>query len=318
MERQVNIIFLILAHSQARTVVKLTENLVRGGRSNHVAIHYDANSPFHDFSFIKRQMRPVERVHLVDNRIKCHWGSFSLVEAVIASLEEIQTCIGLQSYDYVFLLSEACLPNRSLKQLYRYLLENKGAQFIEVADQNWIEDGLRSERYEFYFPFSPSKNNSFLQKNLIRFQKLCGVKRNVPQGLDIRFGSQWWALTGEMCGSIVDYLRNNPELVSFFKRTYIPDEMVFPTLVNYLDKTQSITGFNLTDYRFDEVGKPIVYGNSDVDEVMNLKSFFFRKASPDAEILREACFAAALSDDDGRDLGAISFLKANFYIPGDS
>ncbi|MGC0055119.1 beta-1,6-N-acetylglucosaminyltransferase [Brucella pituitosa] len=312
-----NILFLILAHSQLNAVVELTENLIQGNYNNHVAIHYDASSSSCEFSLIESKLQRKERVHLVDNRIKCRWGGFSLVEAVVASLQELETCEGVQYYDYIFLLSEACLPNRSLNQLHRFLLENRGAQFIEVADESWVKDGLRSERYKFYFPFSPSKENSFLQKNLIRFQRLCGVKRTVPQGLDVRFGSQWWALTGEMCKNIIDYLRDNPKLVSFFKNTYIPDEMVFPTLVNHLDKTQSIAGFNLTTYQFDEEGKPVMYGDNDVEKVMNFKSFFFRKASPNAEMLRETCFAVALGDDDGGDLAAISFSKPNFFVSGD-
>ncbi|MFS2324069.1 beta-1,6-N-acetylglucosaminyltransferase [Brucella sp. H1_1004] len=312
-----NILFLILGHSQLRSVVKLTENLIQGANNNYVAIHYDANSSLHDFSLIRSQLQQRNRVHLVDNRIKCRWGSFSLVEAVVASLNELETRYGLQSYDYIFLLSETCLPNRPLHQLYRYLLENKGTQFIEVADERWVKDGLRSERYKFYFPFSPSKENSFLQKNLVRLQRFSGIKRRVPQGLDIRFGSQWWALTGEMCRGIIDYLNDNPKLATFFRKTYIPDEMVFPTLVNHLDKAQSIAGFNLTAYQFDDNGKPTMYGNSDIEKIMNLKSFFFRKASPGAEILREACFAVALGKDDGRDLSIMSFSKPNSFVSGD-
>ncbi|MCX2697844.1 beta-1,6-N-acetylglucosaminyltransferase [Ochrobactrum chromiisoli] len=312
-----NILFLILGHSQPHTIVDLTENLIRGDRNNHVAIHYDARSSVHDFSLIKRLLQQKDKVQVINNRVQCRWGSFSLVEAVVSSLEELEACVGLRSYDYVFLLSESCLPNRSLAQLHRYLWENYGTQFIEVAGENWVKDGLRSERYKFYFPFSPSKKNSILQKNLIRFQKLCGIERTVPQNLGIRFGSQWWGLTGEMCRKIIDYLHNNPELVSFFKKTYIPDEMVFPTLVNHLGEMKSISGFNLTAYQFDENGKPIVYGNSDVEKVMNLKSFFFRKAWPDANILREACFSVALGNDDGCDFGTISCSKPNFFVSGD-
>lgn len=296
------LLFVILAHNHPREIASLSKVLVESGSNSDVAIHFDAGATKSDFADLENILHESQKILLVKQRIECRWGSYSLVQAVTNSLYEALYKNETTDYDYVILLSGACLPNRPLRQLERYLRQNWGKEFIEVAGSEWITDGLRDERHEFWFPFAPSMAPSRIQNNWVRLQRFLGIKRKAPNGLNVRFGSQWWALTGSTCKKIVSYLSDNPAVVSFFKQTYIPDEMVFPTLVNRLVSPSLISNHSLTTFHFSPNGKPVVFHDDHASLVKSFDKFFFRKASFEAKLLRQDCYNIAASEDDGRDL----------------
>lgn len=287
------LLFVILAHNWPEHVSALARTLCLAASDGRAIIHYDAGADPRDAATLAEFVSCLDRVQLATKRIKCRWGDYSLVEAVAASLGEAARTH--DSFDYVVLLSGACLPNRPIKHLEHFLQLNAGREFIEVADSDWVLDGLRDERHRFYFPFPPAIRRNTLEVNWVRFQRALGVSREAPNGLEVKFGSQWWVLSWSMCKRILSYIEDNPKVISFFRKTYLPDEMVFPTIVNELASTGSIAGFNLTTYHFNCSGKPVVFHDDHRDLVPGLNKFFFRKASPEAAGLRAACLDIAMA-----------------------
>lgn len=289
------LLYLLLAHSRAADLVELASTLVKASSDAHAVIHYDLNSPVSEFEDLLKRLAQHERVHCVANRVACEWGSYELVQASLNGIREARLLD--IDFDYVILLSGDCYPSKPVKQLEAYLSANFGREFIEAMDENWIHDGLRSERYQFYFPFRPRRNASLAERYATKLQRLLGVRRRVPAGLNVRFGSQWWALTWKTAVAAVDFLDQRPTLQSFFKYVFIPDEMVFPTIVHHLVSAEKISGFGLTHFQFTDRGRPVVYYDDHGEYPLATSKFFVRKIAPEARRLRARCLQRAFEDD---------------------
>jgi len=84
-------------------------------------------------------------------------------------------------------------------------------------------------------------------------------------------------------------------LERFYRRTWIPDEHFFQTLVNHvvLDKSR-LVNFNLMQYEFDRWGNPRYFYNDNYCDVVASNKFFARKISQDADELREQLDSVAV------------------------
>lgn len=292
--------------------MELARTLTDAASDAEAIIHFDANASKADFDTLASNIQEFPKLSLVENRVKCAWGGFSLVQAVLNAIQQASD-LG-KSYDYVVLLSGACLPCRPIEQLERFLAENAGREFIEAEDETWMVGGYRKERYQQYFLLPASPVPSKAEHRFVALQKLLGIKRTPPDRLEVRFGSQWWALTWKTCANIVNYLAQRPDVVRFFRRTYIPDEMVFPTLVWRLADRQAITGFGLTHFQFTDRGKPTVFYEDHQGYPFSLDRFFYRKVAREASNLRALSIQRAFERDDGADLSAIGRPNTDYEV----
>ena len=79
----------------------------------------------------------------------------------------------------------------------------------------------------------------------------------------------------------------DPAIEAFFRRVWIPDEMFFQTLVYHVQENKDcITNHSLTQYAFIYDGKPRVFYNDNLAELLSDKRFFARKISPQAYKLK--------------------------------
>ena len=292
----VKLAYIILAHNRPEQVVELARGLTRNADDARAFVHFDAKAPRTLVDRLDRALDAEPRAEKVQPSVVTGWGTFGLVSSVVNAITQIER--SAFEPDYVVLLSGADLPVRPVAQLERFLTEHLGREFIEVCDSSWIVGGLRESRYRLFFPLNLRKH-PILHRVLERAQRLLRVRREFPSGLTPRFGSQWWALSWETCRAIVGYLRKHPNVYRFFRTVWIPDEMMFQTLVHRLVMSERIAGHGLTHYQFTDKGKPVVYHNDHADYVLTLERFFVRKCDPDAAQLRARCLAEAEKPDDG-------------------
>lgn len=291
------LLFLILAHDRPLETAELARVLVAAGTDAHAVIHFDANASDADAAALRRAVEGEPRVVVSAARARCHWGGYGLVEGVFHMLAEAEA--REIDPDYALLLSGSCLPCRPVAALERFLSERRGEEFIEVADETWMVGGLRSERHEFFFQFN-YRRRRWATRRLVALQRALGVRRRFPAGLEPRFGSQWWALTGPTCRAILAFARSHERAMRFFRTVWIPDEMVLQTLVHRLCPPGRIAGHGLTHFQFTEAGKPVVFFDDHRRYVAGLERFFCRKAARQATGLRAECLARAGAADDGR------------------
>ncbi|WP_461667978.1 beta-1,6-N-acetylglucosaminyltransferase, partial [Paenochrobactrum sp. BZR 201-1] len=289
------ILYILLAHNEPENLYKIADTLVSASLDAEVIIHFDGNASEKNYNILTSLIKNNEKIYLASKRIKCQWGTFSLVDGTLQSLRTVKK-LG-RNYDYVMLLSGACLPCKPLKQLEEFLSLNNGKEFIEFNDDSWMVGGLRKERYHFYFKNGASKTKNFFEDKSVELQRFLGIKRRVPLNMEVRFGSQWWTLTWKTCLKILSLLDQNQRIEKFFRQTYIPDEMFFQTLVGYVVPHANITNYNLTFYKFTDYGKPIVFYDDHIDYVFNLNKFFYRKISNEAKRLFQASLDTAHRKD---------------------
>jgi len=118
-------------------------------------------------------------------------------------------------------------------------------------------------------------------------QKKLGWKREIPADLQMMIGSQWWCLRRRTVEWVLDFTRDRPDVMRFFRTTWIPDETFFQTLVRHLVPSNEIKTRTLTFLMFTDYGMPVTFYNDHYDLLLSQDFLFARKVSPDATELKE-------------------------------
>ena len=256
-----------------------------------IVFHVDENVQDHAYHAFVSAMSDLEDVRFV-KRHRCEWGTWGLVAATQAASEKM-----LQDFPdvrHVYLTSGACLPLRPVQELFDYLDERPHTDFIEsatTADVPWTVGGLDRERFLLRFPFS-WRRQRFLFDAYVKFQRLVGYKRKIPNGIVPHMGSQWWCLTRQTLSAILE----DPERKRYdryFSKVWIPDESYFATLSRLYSR--QIESRSLTLSKFDYQGKPHMFYDDHLQLLRRSDCFVARKIWPFANRL----YDAFLTDQEG-------------------
>jgi Core-2/I-Branching enzyme len=301
--------YVVLAHEPARFVADQVKLLLEADPTGHVVVHYDARVARREFTLLETELASCPRALLVSDRLKCDWGKFSLVDAVIRALRLIRD--RQVDADYVYLLSSTCVPIKPIAKLKRFLQKSNGMEFIEAFSSSWVRNGLREDRYTKYHWFSWRTHRKLFDTSVF-LQRLLRINRRAPQGLSIRFGSQWWCLTRETCFGILDLIAKRPGAYRFFRSTWIPDEIFFATAAAAIAGEASIAQKHLTYFMFTPKGRPISFYDDHLELVKELPFFFARKVSLTAHKLRQTLRSVASAEDDLGEMPQLDSVSANF------
>lgn len=276
--------FVLIAHEPAEAVGKSIDMLLKADDECVVSVHYDRNSSPAEFAEIKRRYGTNERVLLVEDRARCGWGQFGLVDGTVRALRQLAA--SGKAYSHAYLVSCSCWPIRPLIELKQFLDRNGSVDFIESHDERWMTGGLRGERYTLRHPFSFTRQRGLFEAS-VRLQRKLGIKRKIPAGLSPRYGSQWWCLRRETITGILRWVDENPDGYAFYRQVWIPDETFFQTIVHALGGAIA-SGYIPTLYTFNVHGKPIVFYDDHLAWLQQQPHFFARKVAQSAERSRAA------------------------------
>lgn len=304
------ITFIILAHENADHVADLATMLTEWDPHANAVIHYDLNAPAKQFERLKSRVAGSGKIFLVKDRLKCGWGNFSLVDAVVRALRVVRR--EKINPDRVMLISGACLPIRPLRELSQFLDAHPKTEFIEAFDSNWMVGGLRKERYQYWHFFNHQTHPKHFNWHF-QLQRMFWPKRRFPRALEPRFGSQWWCLSWTLCEKILDYIQKHPLTYFFFSTTWIPDELFFQTMAFKFTHIDNLARRNLTFFHFNDWGKPIVLVDDHIEMIRDLPFFFARKVSSGAKKLRAHLIETAKAPPPAQPL-KIDFSK-RFVFP---
>lgn len=275
--------FLILAHDNPANTARLVKLLLASGSA--VCLHYDLNAGDAPLKEIKDRLGALADQIILPKRVRVSWGEWSIVEATLHGLRAL-----LESgheLDYIHLMSGADYPIRPVSEFRAFLERHNGVDFIEshpVAKRQWVKDGLSRERFQ-YRHFFNFKAHPKLFSWCWKVQAALKLRRKPPEGLSIHMGSQWWTLTTATCRHVLER-GTSREIVRFFRRSWIPDEMFVQTLAAEMQRKHS--NRHLTLYQFNDYGVPIIYYDSHAAYLSTQPFFFARKLSPYAHELRDA------------------------------
>ncbi len=277
------IAFILLCHKDPEAIIAQAERLTAVG--DYMAIHFDARAKSADYERIKTALAPNPNVVFAKKRIKCGWGEWSLVEATLHALRAAEAAFPRASHFYM--LSGDCMAIKSAEYIHEFLNEHD-SDFIESFDyfeSDWIKTGFKEERLVYRHLFNERKHK-WLFYTSFNIQKKLGLTRNIPADLQIMIGSQWWCLRRRTIEWILDFCRERPDVIRFFRTTWIPDETFFQTLVRHLVPEAEIETRTLTFLMFSDYGMPVTFYNDHYDLLLGQNFLFARKISPEATELK--------------------------------
>lgn len=276
------ICFILLCHKSPSAVIEQAQMLV--SRGDCVVIHYDRNA--RGFNQIYRALSRCPRIRFA-RRHRCGWGDWSLVASTLAALRT-----GLEMFaqaSHFYLVSGDCMPIQPSDMIKSQIFA-QDKDYIETKDffeSGWIKTGLSEERLIYRHPFNERRHSRLFYKCLA-LQRRFNIRRPLPRGLHMRIGSQWFCLRRTTCVAVLDLLGQRPDVLRFFKTTWIPDECALQTMVWHLVPEAQIENRPPTFSMFTDYGMPVSFHNDHADILPLQDAFFARKVSPYAKDLRRS------------------------------
>ena len=278
------IAYILLCHKDPEGIIAQAQRLTAAG--DFIAIHFDARARRDDYEKITEALSANPAVTFAARRVKCGWGGWSLVEATLVAVASAAEAFPRATHFYM--LSGDCMPTKTAEYAHDFL-DATECDYIESFDfftSDWIKTGIREERliYRHYF-------NERTQKALfyasMRWQERLGLARKVPHDIQMMIGSQWWCLRRRTVDAVLEFCQKRPDVMRFFRTTWIPDETFFQTVVRHLVPEHEIKPRTLTFLMFTDYGLPVSFYNDHYDLLLTQDYLFARKISPDALDLKE-------------------------------
>ncbi len=277
------IAFILLCHQDPAGIIRQAERLTATGDT--VAIHFDGRASEADFQRIRAALKDRQGVVFAGKRHKCGWGGWSLIAATLSALEAAIAADPQATHFY--LISGDCMAIKPA-EFARAYLEAEDVDHIESVDffeSGWIKTGMRADRL-VYRHFFNERTQKRLFYGALNLQRRLGLKRPIPHGLQMMIGSQWWCLRRRTVDLILGFLRDRPDVVRFFKTTWIPDETFFQTLVRHLVPGEQIRARAPTFLMFSDYGMPVSFHDDHYDLLRSQDYLFARKIDADARRLQ--------------------------------
>lgn len=279
----VKIAYILLCHKDPESIVKQANSLTAAG--DFISIHFDARATAADFKQIQDGLADNPNV-AYGKRIKCGWGEWSLVQASLNAIIAAEEAFPAATHFYM--VSGDCMAIKPVGYTHKFL-EDRNRDFIECEDffeSDWIKVGLKEERLIYRHWFNERQQKALFYTSLNLQQKF-GIKRAVPKDIEMRIGSQWWCLRRKTIESILAFINERKDVMSFFRTTWIPDETFFQTMVCHLVPTEEIEARTLTFLMFSDYGMPVTFFNDQYELLLSQEHLFARKISVNATELKE-------------------------------
>lgn len=268
--------YLIRAHTAPEQLARLVGRL----NESDVRFYVHVNQLTDDETFAAMQAGLAGRENVVwVPRVKCYWGGFSLLRATLVGIESILASGDLP--DHAVLLSGQDYPLRPPTEIERYFAARNGRNLLNhfrLPAPEWAGEGGGLNRLRY-----PHFERARYKTRLLRLP----LPRRLPEGLEPYGGMAFWALTGETLAWLMRFLGGRPEVLRFFRRTKMPDELFFQTvLLSSLAETVDNELLHYLDWSSGSA-HPATLTVADLPKLRASGRLFARKfdASVDSEIL---------------------------------
>lgn len=214
----------------------------------------------------------------VRQRVDVHWGTFSQVQAVLNSLDQILAEV--PEFDKVLFLSAQDFPLLSNARLKAALAELRERELLDtVAIGNGAGEWAAGYRYQYFHHGQGGRALRFACSLANRAMRATGVRRRLPGGMLPYGGSSWWALSRDCVRFLLQRVNGEPGLVRFFRRVTCPDEMFFQTLVMNSPFAGRVLGQNFRYVQWPAQGarNPEVLQERDFERIAASRAHFCRK-----------------------------------------
>ncbi len=264
---------LILAHKQPAQLERLIRAL------DHPAavffIHIDKKADETAF----RYLTSAANVHFIQQRASIYWAGYGTIQATLNGFQEIAA----DRYDYINVISAQDFPLKPAAEIYQYLLERRGTEFItcESIDDEWSEAAPRVRKYHLINWRIPGKYR------LEKWVNLLLPKRKFPVDYAVVGRANWFTLSQPAAQYILDFVQQNPRYVRYFKYCWGADEFFFATILyNSFYKNRIVPNLVYVDW-LPGKGHPEIITSDKLDALTASGKLFARKfdSAVDAQVL---------------------------------
>ncbi|RDC66115.1 beta-1,6-N-acetylglucosaminyltransferase [Adhaeribacter pallidiroseus] len=288
------IAYIILAHRYPEQLIRLVKRLHT--ESAIFLIHIDKKVDPAIYKSIINELKCLQNVHFI-KRFTCFWAGFGIVQATYQGIKELIN--NHIAFDYLILLSGQDYPIKTNEYIQQFLQEHQGQSFInfnpfpfdewegERGGWNRIEYWhIITQKLYYILPWLPISSNGNILKNIFKkvISKLIN-KRTIPGGLHPYGGAQFWCLHQEHVKYIHQFISKHPSYFRFFRFVYVPDEILFQTIIGNSSYTNKLENDTLHYIDWSRVNK--IFTKTDLRAIQQNKCLFARKfdRTVDAEIL---------------------------------
>jgi hypothetical protein len=287
------IAYCILAHKNPSQVKRLLKSIHSKNDIFYVNVFGKNNSQ----AEWKNQISQVDSDVCINFKFGKSWGLFPVVQATIDAMRHFSAF----NYDYMVNLTGQCYPLKSVAKIKK-ALSGKNSAFLDAHRIPYAvyggSCGFDRIRYSYYRnPVMDLRDwvrntayrcKRYESRYLLRLTKF---HKNLPYGLKPYTGSAYFCITKKHVNYILDYICNRPKLMSFYKHSFAPDEMVFNTILANSNFKNDIVVDNLRYIDWSKPGEyrlsPAVLTSDDADKLLKSPALFARKfdAAKDSEIM---------------------------------
>jgi hypothetical protein len=243
--------YLILSHANVGQLYRLVSAVRKSSPASAIVLHHDpSGEPLDESKF-----RAMGNVYFVENPVSVQWADITQVQALLHGLEWTVNKVGFR---WLSVISGQDYPLRPLAIVEQELRETGFDAFVK-ADPVTTSDWAMFARYYFhywelprfcyYYKF-PAGLRARLHGTRLAINRsrspirIEGGVRNTPLQLGIRAlsspfserflcykGSDWLTLSNKAIDYVLDFTRDNPSFLNYFRRTYVASEAYVQTIL---------------------------------------------------------------------------------------
>lgn len=181
---------------------------------NSYVIHVDKSSGPELATDIAEFLKPYQGVAIIESQ-KALWGGYSLVEAELRGMAKLLTMNS--SWSHYINLSGQDFPLKSQAYIADFLRAHPHRQYIRVLDQRAIRPDTMNRVSHMFIEARGRMYRTRLPRAFLK-------------GATPFIGTQWKAVTRGFCEFAVHH-PSADRFKSFYRRSFIPDEAFFQTLM---------------------------------------------------------------------------------------
>lgn len=257
--------YLITAYDDVKLLNILIKILTE--RKRYVFIHYDAKH-----SSDVKNIYTNEYVAIIKNSLSVEWGSYALTEAMIRLIEAAQS---FSAFEYFHVISGSDLPVRPINEFESYLEEIYPKDILAACalDRNNFQQKKRL--YSRYVINNRNFYNNLVQKIYFFIGTYISHRQILPN-VDFYFGNSWITVTHDTATWLVKKWRD-PIINDFFKETFCPDEIFFPTYINAFNNGASAHFYDVRYTVWNGQPRPKYLTIEDLPAIRASHKYFARK-----------------------------------------
>lgn len=266
--------YVVSAYKLPAQLVRLVRRL--RSDTSHFAVHVDAKTDRRTFDEMVSGTRDLGCVDFVERHV-CNWGGSGHVLATLKGIEQLYA--REIPFDYVVLLTGQDYPLRPAREIERALAEAGGLSFMNfwpLPHEGWAGRGGLDRLEHAHLVFGRGLH-----------LELPWPRRRLPDGLTPWGGGPYWCLSRAVVDDLRSYVKGHPEVVRFFERVWIADELFFQTIVLNSSHRDTLVNDNLRYIDWGRTPAPAILTCADVDKMLASGKLFARKfdETVDARVL---------------------------------